>query len=88
MKGAPITVEKIQEIIDKHFKDAKYNENGIENGMSDNLKEYFDNYKPQEKVFDNEMLEVANDIECWIKNENGVFMFLLFNYDWGFITCQ
>ena len=68
MKGAPITVEKIQEIIDKHFKDAKYNENGIENGMSDNLKEYFDNYSQQEKVFDNEMLEVANDIECWIKN--------------------
>ena len=33
-----------------------------------NLKEYFDNYSQQEKVFDNEMLEVANDIECWIKN--------------------
>ena len=32
--------------------------------------------------------EVDNAIECWIKNENGVFMFLLFNYDWGFITCQ
>ena len=68
MKGAPITVEKIQEIIDKHFKDAIFNEDGIENGMSDNLKEYFDNYSQQEKVFDNEMLEVANDIECWIKN--------------------
>ena len=68
MAGAPITVEKIQEIIDKHFKDAKVNEDGIENGMSDNLKEYFDNYSQQEKVFDNEMLEVANDIECWIKN--------------------
>lgn len=27
-------------------------------------------------------------IECWIKNEKGVFMFLLFSYDWGFITCQ
>ena len=44
------------------------NEDGIENGMSDDLKEYFDNYSQQEKVFDNEMLEVANDIECWIKN--------------------
>ena len=27
-------------------------------------------------------------IECWIKNEKGVFMFLLFSYDWGFIKCQ
>ena len=27
-------------------------------------------------------------IECWIKNGKGVFMFLLFSYDWGFITCQ
>ena len=27
-------------------------------------------------------------IECWIKNEDGVFMFLLFNYDWGVITCK
>ena len=69
MAGAPITVEKIQEIIDKHFKDAKYNEKGIENGMSDNLKEYFDNYKPQEKVFDNEMLEMADDIKRWAKND-------------------
>ena len=32
--------------------------------------------------------EVDNAIECWIKNENGVFMFLLFDYDWGFITCR
>ena len=74
MKGAPITVEKIQEIIDKHFKDAKYNENGIENGMSDNLKEYFDNYKPQEKVFDNEMLEMADDIKRWVKNDSEKFI--------------
>lgn len=27
-------------------------------------------------------------IECWIKNEDGVFMFLLFDYEWGVITCQ
>ena len=74
MKGAPITVEKIQEIIDKHFKDAKYNENGIENGMSDNLKEYFDNYKTQEKVFDNEMLEMADDIKRWAKNDSEKFI--------------
>ena len=74
MAGAPITVEKIQEIIDKHFKDAKYNENGIENGMSDNLKEYFDNYKPQEKVFDNEMLEMADDIKRWAKNDSEKFI--------------
>ncbi len=32
--------------------------------------------------------ETNTAIECWIKNEKGVFMFLLFNYDWGFITCQ
>ena len=74
MKGAPITVEKIQEIIDKHLKDAKYNENGIENGMSDNLKEYFDNYKPQEKVFDNEMLEMADDIKRCAKNDSEKFI--------------
>ena len=37
--------------------------------MSDNLKEYFDNYKPQEKVFDNEMLEMADDIKRWAKND-------------------
>ena len=27
-------------------------------------------------------------VECWIKNENGVFMFLLFDYNWGVIICQ
>lgn len=32
--------------------------------------------------------EVEHAIECWIKNKNGVFMFLLFNYDWGVITCR
>lgn len=32
--------------------------------------------------------ENEDAIECWIKNENGVFMFMLFNYDWGVITCQ
>ena len=32
--------------------------------------------------------ENENAIECWIKNQNGVFMFMLFDYDWGFITCQ
>lgn len=34
------------------------------------------------------MAENNNAVECWIKNQNGVFMFLLFDYDWGFITCQ
>ena len=32
--------------------------------------------------------ETNTAIECWVKNEKGVFMFLLFDYDWGFITCQ
>lgn len=32
--------------------------------------------------------ENENAIECWIKNDKGVFMFLLFNYDWGVITCR
>lgn len=32
--------------------------------------------------------EVEHAIECWIKNKDGVFMFLLFNYDWGVITCR
>ena len=32
--------------------------------------------------------ENENAIECWIKNQNGVFMFMLFDYDWGFITCR
>ena len=32
--------------------------------------------------------ENESAIECWVKNENGVFMFMLFNYDWGVITCQ
>ena len=27
-------------------------------------------------------------VECWIKNENGVFMFMLFPYDWGIVKCQ
>ena len=27
-------------------------------------------------------------LECWVKNENGVFMFLLFDYEWGVITCK
>lgn len=32
--------------------------------------------------------ENQSAIECWIKNEDGVFMFLLFDYEWGVITCQ
>ena len=32
--------------------------------------------------------ENENAIECWIKNEKGCFMFMLFNYDWGVISCQ
>ena len=27
-------------------------------------------------------------VECWIKNETGTYMFLLFPYDWGVIECQ
>ena len=32
--------------------------------------------------------EDEENVECWIKNENGVFMFMLFNYNWGIIECQ
>ena len=27
-------------------------------------------------------------VECWIKNEDGVFMFMLFDYDWGIVPCR
>ena len=26
-------------------------------------------------------------VECWIKNEKGTFMFMLFPYDWGVVEC-
>lgn len=32
--------------------------------------------------------ETDNAIECWVKNDKGAFMFLLFDYEWGVITCQ
>ena len=32
--------------------------------------------------------EDKSTVECWIKNETGTEMFLLFNYDWGVIECQ
>ena len=32
--------------------------------------------------------ENEDAIECWIKNDKGVFMFMLFNYDWGVISCR
>ena len=28
------------------------------------------------------------NVECWIKNEKGVFMFMLFNYNWGVVPCK
>lgn len=35
-----------------------------------------------------EWMNVDKDaVECWIKNEKGTFMFLLFPYDWGVIEC-
>lgn len=38
-----------------------------------------------------QMINWMNDnhdtVECWIKNEKGTFMFLLFPYDWGVIEC-
>ncbi len=35
-----------------------------------------------------EWMNINHDaIECWVKNENGTFMFLLFPYDWGVIEC-
>lgn len=27
-------------------------------------------------------------IECWIQNQDGVFMFMLFPYDWGIVECE
>ena len=27
-------------------------------------------------------------IECWVKNDKGTFMFMLFNYDEGVISCR
>ena len=32
--------------------------------------------------------ENENAIECWVKNDKGVFMFMLFDYEWGVITCR
>ena len=32
--------------------------------------------------------ESGDALECWIKNNKGVFMFMLFNYDWGVVKCQ
>ena len=32
--------------------------------------------------------EDGKAIECWIKNDKGTFMFMLFRYDWGVIICQ
>ena len=32
--------------------------------------------------------EVADAIECWVKNDKGVFMFLLFDYNWGVVQCR
>ena len=27
-------------------------------------------------------------VECWIQNDNGVYMFLLFPYSWGIVECE
>lgn len=32
--------------------------------------------------------EAQDGIECWIVNDDGCFMFMLFNYDWGIVTCR
>ena len=44
----------------------------------------------QEKGVIQQINKAENEdaIECWIKNQDGVFMFLLFDYKWGIITCQ
>ena len=31
--------------------------------------------------------EKEDAIECWIKNNKGCFMYLLFDYDWGVVPC-
>lgn len=31
---------------------------------------------------------IYDQVECWVKNETGVILFLLFNYDWGVVRCQ
>lgn len=32
--------------------------------------------------------EDNQQVECWIKNENGAMLFMLFNYDWGVVECR
>ena len=32
--------------------------------------------------------EDKQSVECWVKNETGTYMFLLFPYDWGVIECR
>ena len=32
--------------------------------------------------------EKGDAIECWVKNDKGTFMFMLFNYDEGVISCR
>ena len=32
--------------------------------------------------------EDGRAIECWVKNDKGTFMFMLFNYDEGVISCR
>lgn len=27
-------------------------------------------------------------IECWVKRDDGIHMFLLFDYDWGIVPCR
>lgn len=34
------------------------------------------------------LTEDEENVECWIKNEKGVFMFMLFNYNWGIVECR
>ncbi len=32
--------------------------------------------------------ESKDAVECWIKNEKGALMFMLFPYDWGVVECE
>ena len=70
MNGAPITTEKIQEIIDKHFKNAKLNEDGIKNCITTKIDKFLQSYKKDKapkKRFSNETLKIAKHLEKWAR---------------------
>ena len=46
-------------------------------------------YECLENMGELRQVNVEKDrLECWITNEEGCFMFMLFNYDWGIVPCR